>query len=58
MASFWKPTDLNVELVQEYLFILQNALKHPLKPILSTVFMDLNSYLNPKGCLVSTIYHR
>jgi hypothetical protein len=41
-TSFGKlPTDLNVELVQEYLFILQNA-KH-LKPILSTVFMDLNS---------------
>jgi hypothetical protein len=41
-ASFWKtPTDLNVELVQEYLFILQNALKHLLKPIFSTVFMDL-----------------
>jgi hypothetical protein len=40
-TSFGKlPTDLNVELVQEYLFIIQNALKHPLKPILSTVFMD------------------
>jgi hypothetical protein len=48
MASFWKlPTELDVEQVQEYLFLLQNALKHLLKPTLSTVFMDLDSYLNP-----------
>jgi hypothetical protein len=47
MASFWKvPTELDVEQVQEYLFLLQNALKHLLKPTLSTVFMDLDSYLN------------
>jgi hypothetical protein len=58
--SFWKsPTELDVEQVQEYLFLLQNALKHLLKPTLSTVFMDLDSYLNPKGCLMSTyIYLR
>jgi hypothetical protein len=40
------PTELDVEQVQEYLFLLQNALKHLLKPTLSTVFMDLDSYLN------------
>jgi hypothetical protein len=45
------PTELDVEQVQEYLFLLQNALKHLLKPTLSTVFMDLDSYLNPKGSL-------
>jgi hypothetical protein len=53
------PTELDVEQVQEYLFLLQNALKHLLKPTLSTVFMDLDSYLNPKGSLMSTyIYLR
>jgi hypothetical protein len=53
------PTELDVEQVQEYLFLLKNALKHLLKPTLSTVFMDLDSYLNPKGCLMSTyIYLR
>jgi hypothetical protein len=52
-------TELDVEQVQEYLFLLKNALKHLLKPTLSTVFMDLDSYLNPKGCLMSTyIYLR
>jgi hypothetical protein len=51
----WKvPTELDVEQVQEYLFLLQNALKHLLKPTLSTVFMDLDSYLNPKGFRVPT----
>jgi hypothetical protein len=35
-ASFLKiPTELDVEQVQEYLFLLQNALKHLLKPTLS-----------------------
>jgi hypothetical protein len=54
---FEKFTELDVE--QEYLFLLKNALKHLLKPTLSTVFMDLDSYLNPKGCLMSTyIYLR
>jgi hypothetical protein len=35
-ASFGKlPTDLNVELVQEYCLYFKNALKHLLKPILA-----------------------
>jgi hypothetical protein len=46
--SFWKtPTELDVKQVQEYYFYFKNALKHLLKPTLSTVFMDLDSYLNP-----------
>jgi hypothetical protein len=57
LASFGKvPTELDVEQVQEYLFLLQNALKHLLKP--TFVFMDLDSYLN-QGFLMSTyIYLR
>jgi hypothetical protein len=45
------PTELDVEQVQEYLFLLQKALKHLLKPTLSTVFMDLDSYLNRRVAL-------
>jgi hypothetical protein len=54
MALHFVPTDLNVELVNTCLY--SKRFKTPLKPIFSTVFMDLDSYLNPKGCLVSTSF--
>jgi hypothetical protein len=39
------PTELDVEQVRIFIST-KNALKHLLKPTLSTVFMDLDSYLN------------
>jgi hypothetical protein len=51
-ASFWKsPNWARCRTSARILISTSKALKHLLKPTLSTVFMDLDSYLNPKGSL-------